>query len=255
MNNKISAAVITFNEEKNIRDCLESIKWADEIVVVDSRSTDATVSICRQYTNKIEVRDWPGNIEQQTYAASLCSNDWILSIDADERISEELWKEIECLDLEHAGVDCYLLPRRAFFMGRWINHSSWYPDYKPRLFNRRKGAWGGVSPHGIFVTKGKTKKLKSDILHFIGRDIVQYSNTVIKYADISAASYFSSGKKFKWHQITLRPIYTFLYKYFLRLGFLDGVPGLTIAFLSSYGVFVKYLRLREREAQKRGVIT
>jgi glycosyltransferase involved in cell wall biosynthesis len=251
LNYKISVAIITYNEEKNIRDCLESVKWADEIIVVDSGSTDATVEISREYTDKIQVRNWPGNIEQQTYAASICRNDWILSIDADERISKKLGAEIEGLNLGQDGIDCYLLPRRAFFMNRWINHSSWYPDYKPRLFNKRKGSWGGVSPHGIFVTTGKSKKLTGDILHFIGRDIVQYSNTVIRYADISAAAYFSSGKKFKWHQITIRPIYTFLYKYFLRLGFLDGVPGLAIAFLSSYGVFIKYLRLHDLESQKR----
>lgn len=248
---KISAAIITFNEEKNIRDCLESVRWADEIVIVDSRSTDRTVDICREYTDKVIIRDWPGNIEQQRFAASRCSNDWVLSIDADERISPGLAQEIRGLDLDHAEIDCYLMPRRAFFMNRWIDHSSWYPDHKPRLFNRTKGEWAGVSPHGIFMTRGRSKKLKHDILHFINRNIVEYSHTVLRYADLSAQAYHAAGKRFRWHQITVRPFYTFISKYFMRLGILDGIPGLAIAFLSSYGVFVKYLRLRDLEWERR----
>jgi glycosyltransferase involved in cell wall biosynthesis len=251
MATKITAAVITFNNERDIRDCLESVAWADEIVVVDSFSTDRTLEICHEYTDKVFQRPWPGFTDQWRHTMTLTSNSWVLSLDADERITPELRDEIGCLDLERGGVDCYLIPRRPFFMGRWINHSGWYPARIPRLFHKDRGEWGGVPPHGTFITRGKTAKLQHDILHYIGRNLTQYSITVLNYADVSAAAHREAGKAFAWHQITFRPVYTFVFKYFIRLGFLDGIPGLAYAALSAYGVFVKYVRLHDLEREQR----
>ncbi|MCX7641902.1 MAG: glycosyltransferase family 2 protein [Elusimicrobiales bacterium] len=242
---KISAEIITFNEEKNIRDCLESVKWVDEIVVVDSFSTDKTIEICKEYTDKIIQRPWPGNIEQHRFATSMCENKWVISLDADERLSKELIEEIKSLDLDQTGYDCFLIPRKPFFMNRWIKHSGWYPSRVPRLFNKEKGQWGGLSPHGVFVSYGRIGKLKNDILHFIGRSACDFAVSNLKYSYISAQTYKDKGRKFNLFQITVRPLFTFFYKYFVRLGFLDGVPGLTYCAISAFSVFIKYVSLKE----------
>lgn len=244
---RISVAVITFNEERNIRDCLESVKWADEIVVIDSGSTDQTVEICREYTDRIYLNPWPGNIEQWRFAMTKVSHDWVLSLDADERVSTPLRDEIRALDLAASAVAAYLIPRRVFFMGRWMNHSSWYPGYVPRLYNRHRGEWGGLSPHGVFVADGRKAKLKGDILHILGRTFAEYAISTLKYHAVSARTYHQAGRRYRWHQITIRPLVTFLHKYFWRLGFLDGVPGLAYSVLSAFGVFAKYVSLREVE--------
>jgi glycosyltransferase involved in cell wall biosynthesis len=243
--NNISITIRTFNEETNIRDCLESVTWADEIVVVDSNSTDSTVAIAREYTNKIITQKWLGHIGQSQFATDQTSNIWVLHVDADERVSPELRDEILALDLANSAYDAYEMPRRHFFMRQWINHSAWYPDYKIRLFRKDRCKWGGYAPHDEVKVRGRKKKLRNDILHFIYRDIAHFSATKNSYSSLTAADHYKNGKKARIIDFTLRPFYAFLYRYLVRLGIADGIAGFTISVMEAHAVFMKYIKLYE----------
>jgi glycosyltransferase involved in cell wall biosynthesis len=162
---KLSICIITYNEEENIRDCLESVKWAEEIIVVDSFSNDKTVAICQEYTNKIIQRPWPGHIEQKNFALEQAAQPWILCLDADERLSplatEEVIREVSQENNLYHG---FFFPRHSYYLGRWINHGGWYPDYKLRLAKKGKARWGGRNPHDKLILDGKSQYLKGEIL-------------------------------------------------------------------------------------------
>jgi len=242
---KISVSIRTFNEEKNIRECLESASWADEIVVVDSNSVDHTVDIAREYTDKVISQPWLGHIAQSQFATDQARNIWVLHLDADERISPALRDELASLDLENSPYDAYEMPRRHFFMRRWINHSAWYPDYKIRLFRKDLCIWGGYAPHDEVKVKGQTKKLQNDIVHYIYRDIEHFAATKNSYSSLTADDHAVGGKKARIIDFTLRPLYAFLYRYFIRLGIADGVAGFTISVMEAHAVFLKYIKLYE----------
>lgn len=242
---RISVTVRTFNEEKNIRECLESVSWADEVVVVDSQSTDNTVAIALEFTDRVIIQEWLGHIGQSQFAADQASNLWVLHMDADERVTPELRDEILGLELENSPYDAYEMPRRHFFMQRWIDHSAWYPDYKIRLFRKDRCRWGGYAPHDVVKVKGLKKKLKGDILHYIYRDIAHFAATKNAYSSLTAADHFKNGRKAGIVDFTLRPIYAFLYRYFIRLGIIDGVAGFTISVMEAHAVFMKYIKLYE----------
>lgn len=243
---KLSVTIITLNEEANIRYALESIKWADEIVVVDSGSSDKTVDICKEYTEKVFYNQWSGHIAQKNFAIDKATHNWILSIDADERVTPELAEEIK-----HALVNpeaaAYVVPRHGFYMGRWIDHSGWYPDYKIRLFRRSRGRWGGINPHDAVIVNGEVKYLKGDILHYSYRDIAHHVNTINSFTTIGAREYHKLGRRAGLWDIAVRPFGTFLKKYILKQGFRDGTPGFIIAVSSAYYVFLKYAKLLELE--------
>jgi len=161
---KVSGVIVCFNEEKNIERCLKSLLWTDEIVVVDSYSTDKTVSICKKYTNRIYQREWPGINKQKEYAVSLTQNEWVFVLDADEMVSEELSKEIiERLERDNERYDGYMVKRHTYYLGKWINHGGWYPDYKLRLFKKKNGYFGGEDPHDKVIVKGEVAKLRGEI--------------------------------------------------------------------------------------------
>ncbi|MBI5756227.1 MAG: glycosyltransferase family 2 protein [Nitrospirae bacterium] len=241
---KLSVTIITLNEEHNIREALESVKWADEIVVVDSGSSDKTVDICKEYTGKVFYNAWPGHIAQKNFAIDKASNQWILSIDADERVTPELADEIKEV-LKGPETDAYAVPRHVFYLGRWIDHSGWYPDYKLRLFSRDKARWGGINPHDEVITSGSVKYLKGDLLHYSYRDISHHVNTINNFTTIGAREYLKLGKRASLWNIISRPMGTFLKKYILKQGFRDGLPGFIIAVSSAYYVFLKYAKLWE----------
>ncbi len=247
----ISAIVRTRNEEANIEECLKSIAWADEIVVVDSHSTDATLEIARKYTGRIFIRDWPGHIAQSQYATDQTTNTWVLSMDADERVTPELRDEIMALDLENTPNDAFEMPRLHFFMKRWINHSAWYPDCKIRLFRKDRCRWGGYNPHDEVKVTGSKGKLKGDLIHYIYRDMEHFAATKNTYSTLTARDHFKNGRKARIVNFTLRPLYAFLYRYFLRLGFLDGIAGFIISIEEAHGVFLKYVKLYELEHELR----
>ncbi len=244
---RISAIVRTRNEEKNLEECLESISWVDEIVVVDSHSTDRSVEIAKKYTDRIIVRDWPGHIAQSQFATDQASNNWVLSMDADERVTPELRDEIIDLDLSNTSHDAFDMPRRHFFMKRWINHSGWYPDRKIRLFRKDRCQWGGYNPHDVVKVPGSMGRLKNDLVHYIYTDISHFAHTKNNYSTATAGDHFKSGRKARFADFTLRPIYAFVYRYFIRLGFMDGLAGFVICVEEAHGVFLKYIKLFEIE--------
>jgi len=242
----ISACIITFNEEYRIRDCLESIKWVDEIIVVDSFSTDNTVSLCKEYTERVYQRTWQGNIDQKNYTIGLAKNTWILCLDADERLSPALSSEIKHALNNSGAVQGFFFPRCSMYLGRWILHGDWYPDYQLRLFRRNHGIWKGTNPHGRVYVDGKTKYLKNKMYHFNYKDLSHQLKTIDNYSDIFSDVMIERGKNFHLFQLILRPLYKFIRVYIIKRGFLDGLPGFILAVTNSFYIFVKYVKFWER---------
>lgn len=244
----ISACIITLNEESRIRDCLESVKWVNEIIVVDSFSTDKTVDICREYTERVYKRKWPGNIDQKNYAISLANGEWILCLDADERLSPELIQDIQECIKKPGDIAGYFFPRCSQYLNRWIYHGDWYPDYQLRLFKNGSGKWQGTNPHGRVVVEGKTKHMKHDIYHFNYRDFSHQLRTIDNYSLIFANIMRERGKGFSLFQLVFRPAYKFVRVYIFKRGFLDGLPGFILAVSNAFYIFVKYVKLWEQSS-------
>lgn len=242
----LSACIITFNEESRIRDCLESVRWVDEILVVDSFSTDKTVDICTEYSDRVYQRAWPGNIDQKNYAIGLAKNDWVLCLDADERLSSGLTMEIQNALQNPGDTLGFFFPRRSFYLGRWIYHGDWYPDYQLRLFKRGYGKWQGTNPHGRVIVDGKTGYMKHDIYHFNYKNFSHQLRTIDNYSNIFADVMVERGKGFSLFQLIFRPLYKFIKVYIIKRGFLDGLPGFILAISNAFYIFVKYVKLWER---------
>jgi len=246
----ISAFVITYNEEGAIRDCLESLKWADEIVVVDSHSTDRTVEIARQYTDRIILHDFAGHTAQTRFAFEQTSGEWTLWLDADEVLTQRALDEIyEAFDRpggpQHDG---YAFPRKTYFLGRWVRHGGWYPQHRLRLMRREVASIVGPRAHPRAVVEGKVRKLRGEILHLsYPGGILEYIERSRTYAEISAQERFEQGRRAGLLDMVCRPPLTFLSRYVLKLGVLDGVAGLAVAAGAAYHRFVRDLRLYELE--------
>lgn len=245
MMSRLSVAIITYNEEEEIKDCLESVKWADEIVVVDSFSTDKTVDICRQYTNKVFQHEWSGYSNQKNYAINVTTNPWILILDADERVSERLTKEIKEILDKDLGVDGYYIPRKSYFLGRWIRYGGWYPDYSIRLFRKDKGRFEQREVHESVRINGKTAKLKNHLEHYTYRNLSEYIQRMDRYSTLAAMEMVGEGRRSGPRNILFRPILTFFRMYILKQGFREGIYGLLLAVLYSYYTFLKYVKLWE----------
>ncbi len=253
MPERISVCITAGNEERNIRRCLESVKWASEIIVVDSFSTDRTPEICREYTDLVYQHRWLGYIGQKNLIKDLASGSWILFIDADEEISAELRDEI--LDEFRSGrserYDGYEFPRMVWHLHRWIRHGDWYPDLKLRLFNKARGRCGGREPHDRIQVDGKVKRLKHPMYHYTYTGIEDQIDSMNRFSSITAAGQFEDGRPIRLRDMLTRPTLRFLRGYVLRRGFLDGIPGLIIAMSNSYGVFAKFAKLWELHLNKR----
>jgi len=245
---KISAVVISLNEEKNIGRCLDSVRQvADEIVVVDSYSTDRTRDICSSKDAKFVQHTFGGHIEQKNYAVSRASYDRVLSLDADEALSEELQQSILMVK-QNWLADGYTFNRLTSYCGKWIRYSGWYPDTKLRLWDRRKGRWGGVNPHDRVIMDGGSRlaHLDGDMLHYSYRTIRDHIETINNFSEIAARAAYADGRRANLLlDIVLNPPLTFIKKYVLKLGFLDGYPGFVIAVHTAYGKFLKYTKLKE----------
>jgi len=242
----VSVCIITYNEERNIRECLESVRWADEIVVVDSRSEDRTVEICREYTDRVLLRDFMGHVEQKNLCLDQASHPWVLCIDADERVSPELRDQIqEVLGREAVGADGFVIPRRTFYLGRWIRRGGWYPDAKLRLFRRDRGRWGGENPHDRVEMEGRVAPLSGEILHHTYRDLGHHVEVIDLFSRSSAESKKARGVSHPGVRMVVDPPAKFIKAFVLRGGFLDGVPGLVVAVMGAYSVFLKYAKLWE----------
>ena len=242
---KLTVTVITRNEAADIGDALASVAWADEIVVVDSCSSDATVEIARRHTNRVFVREWPGYIAQKNFAASQASNDWIFSLDGDERVTPELAAEIRKLlatDPTDAG---YRVPRVSWYLGQWVRTTDWFPDYQLRLFDRRRGEWTGRYVHETLSVRGSVGRLSGELQHYAYRDISEHLETIDRYSTYAAQQMFEDGKRTNAAQLALHPPFAFLRNFLLRGGFRDGSAGLVISALNSYYVFLKFAKLWE----------
>jgi len=244
----LSVCIICFNEERNIKRCLDSSTWADEIVVVDSMSQDGTVAIAREYTDKVYQRQWPGYVDQKNFALSKAKGDWILSADADEEISQSLQYEIKKEIEKQNPKDGYRIPRRSFYQGRWIKHSGFYPDRQLRLFRRNKGYWVGKRVHERVHVSGKIGLLKNDLLHYPYKGTISGQlQAVDRFSTFLAENKFEEGERHSLFLLLLRPPLKFIEVYFFRLGLFDGLAGFIIALTSAYAMFVRYVKLRELE--------
>jgi len=241
----ISACILTFNSERTVEACLKSIQWVDEIVVVDSFSTDRTLEIVRQYTDKIHQRAWVGFREQFNFARQLASGQWILSIDSDEELSSELQKELQqVFSHELTGVGGYSFRRRTYYLGRWIDHGGWYPDRVLRVAPR-DARWKGEDPHPKIDVNGAVIVLKGHIFHYTYKNISDHIQKMDRYASEAAREMQRVGRAFKLRTLLSHPLFRFLRDYVLKQGFRDGIPGLIIAGTTAFYVFLKYAKLWE----------
>jgi glycosyltransferase involved in cell wall biosynthesis len=247
---KISAIVITFNEEHNIAAALESLSWADEIVIVDAESTDRTVEIASRFTDRILIRPWPGYSAQKNFAAEQATNDWIFSLDADERVTPELQTAIlEMKDQSEPQAAGYETARRTFYMGRWIKHSGWWPDRKVRFYDRRRARWRGDFVHESLEVNGRIDRLEGELLHFTVRNASEHHLRMDRYTTLAAQDLYSRGKHKSIVSIFIGPLIIFVRSYVFKLGFLDGVPGFAIAGFAAHYEFLKNLKLWEMRSK------
>jgi glycosyltransferase involved in cell wall biosynthesis len=235
--------VITYNESRSIRRCLESVSWADEIVVVDAHSTDDTREIASQFTQRIYQLKWEGFGPAKEHARSKASGEWILSVDADELVSEKSREEIQRVTECEDSLDGYFIPRRSNFLGRWMKHGGWYPDWVLRLFKKDKGLFTHRMVHEEVKVSGSRGYLKNHLLHYTDPDFDHYLKKLNRYTSLDALQLFRQGRRAGILDILLRPPAGFVKMYLLKRGFLDGLQGLILALSSSFHVFSKYVKL------------
>jgi glycosyltransferase involved in cell wall biosynthesis len=243
----ISVCIIAGNEEDCIRRCLESVRWADEIVVVDSFSKDRTRDIALEYTDRVYQHRWLGYIGQKVLAKCLARHPWVMFVDADEEVSDEL--RLDILKAFEAGVPeevaGFDFPRMVWYLGRWIRHGEWYPDIKLRLFRKDRGECAGTEPHDRIYVNGAVRHFSSPLHHYTYTDISDQIATLNRFSSISAATRHCAGDRPCLFRLIFHPPFRFFRGYVLKRGFLDGVPGLIVAMSVAFGTFVKYAKLWE----------
>jgi glycosyltransferase involved in cell wall biosynthesis len=243
----LTVITLTLNEERNIADCLAGVRWADELIVVDSGSTDRTVEIARQHTDHIYTIAWTGYGAARNFALDRAHGDWVLWLDADERMTEELAAEIRSVLASPTGAAGYQVARRAYFLGRWIKHCGWYPSRVTRLFRRGQGRFSETRVHEQLLTEGNIGMLHSDLLHYTDPDLRHYLAKFNMYTTLAAADMRAAGRRCTVFDLLVRPPFLFMKMYLIRLGFLDGLHGLILSVLSAAYVFTKYAKLWELE--------
>jgi glycosyltransferase involved in cell wall biosynthesis len=241
---KLSVTVITKNEARDISDALKSVSWADEIVVVDSESTDETVALARTFTDRVVVRPWEGYVAQKNAAAALASHDWILSLDADERVTPELADDIRAV-LRNPECAAYRMPRVTWHLGRWIRTTDWYPDHQLRLYDRRRARWTGDRVHEAVTVDGTIGRLDHELQHLAYHNISEHLETIDRYTTLAAEQMRAQGRRAGLVHVLGHPPLAFLRNYVLRGGFRDGLPGLMISWLNAYYVFLTFAKLWE----------
>jgi glycosyltransferase involved in cell wall biosynthesis len=252
---KITATIIAFNEEANIRAACESVSWANEILVVDSESTDRTREIAEECGARVITRPWPGFAQQKQFAAEAASHDWIFSLDADERVSEELRHSIEDLlyTNEERLADGYMVSRRSFYMGRWIRGGGWYPNHQLRLYKKARGEWKGAYIHeSVKLVEGaRVETLRGDLLHYSIRD-AEHHNRMIgeRYAPLAARQMFEAGRRTSPMKIATSGTAAFIRSFILKGGWRDGLAGYAIARFAAHNAYLKHLLLWEMQNEK-----
>jgi len=245
--NNISAVVITYNEEVNIERCLKSITWCDEIIVVDACSQDRTVEICQTYTDKVFQSRWEGFSKQRLKTLELASYEWVLSIDADEEVTEELAQQIQRHLKKEIDVDGFLIPRRSKFLSKWIEHCGWYPDYHLRLFRKSKSYLGQRAVHEGFSVKGKVVRLDGTLLHYTYRSIFQYLEKMNRYTSLQVAEKLRQKPRLqvRWYNIILNPVSKFWRMFIAKKGYKDGFHGFLLSVFSAMYIMILYAKIWE----------
>ncbi len=244
MNEPLSVVIITLNEADKLEACLQSVDFANEILIVDSGSSDDTLEIANNHQARIIKQEWLGYGKQKRFAAEQAAHDWILSIDADEQVSDELRAGIQEA-MKSPGYQAYQMPRRNRFMGRWLRHGEGYPDLSLRLYNRNYANWSEDPVHEKVVTQAPVGRLKGDLLHESESSIAEYLEKQNSYTSLQAETLYARGKRSGVVKIILSPLFRFIKFYFLRLGFLDGIPGLVHILIGCNNSMLKYTKLRE----------
>ena len=245
---RVSACVVTRNEEDRLADCLASLDWCDEILVVDACSSDRTREVARAGGARVIEREWPGHVAQKEFAVRRARHEWVLCLDADERLSPPLRSELIALrEAGFPGAAGWKMPRRSWYLGRWIRHGPWVPDLKLRLFDRRRGRWGGRDPHDRVVLEGAEGLLGGEILHYPYRSFAEHLATIDRYTTLMADSLHRSGRRARPWDLVMRPTVRFVRAYFLKAGWRDGWRGLLIAYLASHYGRLKYAKLLVRQ--------
>lgn len=242
----LSVTIITRNEAAHIEACLASVEWADERLVVDCGSTDATVALAKRAGARVLVAGWPGYAAQKNFAADQATHDWILSVDADERVTPELAQEIQQLLRSSPPRPGYRVPRLTWHLGRWFRRTDWYPDHQLRLYDRRHGRWTPRRVHESVTVGGEPGYLTRDLEHYAYRDIAHHVETMNRYTTLAADDMFDAGRRVGAPGLILHPIAAFLRNYVLKGGILAGVPGLIVSTMNAYYVFLKMAKLWER---------
>jgi glycosyltransferase involved in cell wall biosynthesis len=242
---KISATIVTLNEERNIARAIESLRCADEILVVDSGSSDGTRELALRLGARVLEEPWRGYAGQKNFASQCAAFDWILSIDADEAVTEELEAEILAMKRDGPRCDGYSMPRLAQYLGRWIKHSGWYPDRKVRLFHREKAEWVGAYVHESVRVTGSTGELHGKLLHFTCDSLSQHLRTLDRYTTLAAREVLERNARVPMRRLLFDPAWTFVRTYVIRRGFLDGPQGLAIAWMAALYTFLKYAKAFE----------
>ncbi len=243
---RLSVTVITSNEEDRLRPCLESVRWADEIVVVDAESTDKTVEVARSFTDHVVVRPWPGFGPQKNFAIDQAHGEWILSLDADEEVSAELREAIERVLGSEGAAEGYAVARRNIFWGRWVRHGLLYPDWQVRLFRRGRGRFVEPSVHESVRIDGRVARLGGDLIHRSYRDVADFLARSNRYSTLAAEEWVRSGRTITALDLVARPLGRFVSMYLVHRGFLDGWRGFLLAVLYAYYVFIRSAKIWER---------
>jgi glycosyltransferase involved in cell wall biosynthesis len=240
----ITATIITVDEERNIARAIESLRCCDEVLIVDSGSVDRTVELAQNLGARVIEANWRGFAGQKNWAAEQATHDWVLSLDADEALSEALEGEIWNLRKNGPQYDAYTMPRLAQYLGRWILHSGWYPDRKIRLYDRRKAKWVGDFVHESVESTGRVGHLDSSILHFTCESLSEHLKTMDRYTTLAAQELAARKTPIGARRLVADPVWAFLKTYLVQRGFLDGFEGLTIAYMAALYTFLKYAKAR-----------
>lgn len=254
---KLSACIIAKDEARDIEDCVRSVAFCDEVLVLDSGSTDDTVARARAAGARVLETDWPGYVAQKQRAAEAATHDWVLSLDADERVDDRLRATIEAIRAGGEPVEAaFEMTRHVFYLGRWIDHGGWFPEWRIRLFHRARARWGGVDPHDHVETSGPVRRLRDgEIVHYTYRSIAEHAAQIDRFTTIAAREKVARGARGSLFPMLFRPPARFLRMYLLRAGFLDGRAGFFLAWMAAYYVFLKYAKVWEltgygREARR-----
>jgi len=250
--NTISAIVVCFNEEERIRDCLESLRWCDEIVVVDAFSTDRTPEICRAYTDRLIQREWAGYRDQKAFAHSQATKEWVFLVDSDERVTPELRNEVQtALAQDNGNYAGYAVPRLVHYLDRWWRRGGWYPDYDVRLFRRERATWAGSEPHEKILVDGAVRRLRYPLHHYSYRNIEDHLQRINRFTSISSRELKNQSGRWRLSDALLRPAARFFRSYVLKRGFMEGFAGFYVAVTAAVYVFLKYAKLWELELEEK----